>query len=59
MESTFLYILRVLAACLFSILGAACLLLVLCFYGQFVGILPAFGVFACLFGGFFCLNGNN
>lgn len=59
MNSTFLYILRVLAACLFSILGAACLLLVLCFYGQALGLLPAAGAFACLFGGFICLNGND
>lgn len=50
---------RVLAACLFSILGAACLLLVLCFYGQALGLLPAAGAFACLFGGFVCLNGND
>ena len=59
MKSTFLYILRVLAVCLFSILGAACLLLVLCFYGQALGLLPAAGAFACLFGGFVCLNGND
>ena len=59
MKSTFLYILRVLAACLFSILGAACLLLVLCFYGQALGLLPAAGAFVCIFGGFVCLNGNN
>ena len=58
MKSTFLYILRVLAACLFSILGAACLLVMLCYYGEVVGLLPAFGAFACLFGGFVCLNGN-
>lgn len=59
MKSTFLYILRVLAACLFSILGAVCMLLVLCFYGQVLGLLPAAGAFACLFGGFVCLNGND
>lgn len=58
MKTLFIYILRVLAACLFSILGAACLLVMLCYYGEAVGLLPAFCAFACLLGGFACLNGN-
>lgn len=40
----------------FTMLGAFCLLLMLCYYGQAVAVFPAVGVFACLAIGFMCLE---